>query len=115
MRSLSTWCPLLARGRVQSYPTSFAAAPNVFSRGRPVQAGLTSSHSLNDAQSERCDVAESDKRGDEGRSFRMGQPRRIMVAGGAGFIGSHLCDQLLEEGHQVLCVDNFFTGARTQH
>jgi len=38
--------------------------------------------------------------------------KRILVTGGAGFIGSHLCDALLERGAEVLCVDNFFTGAR---
>jgi len=38
--------------------------------------------------------------------------RRILVTGGAGFIGSHLCDRLLASGHEVLCVDNFFTGTR---
>ena len=35
-----------------------------------------------------------------------------MVTGGAGFLGSHLCEKLLEDGHEVLCVDNFFTGSR---
>src|SRR4030088_1651049 len=40
------------------------------------------------------------------------QPRRVLVTGGAGFIGSHLCERLLEIGCDVLCVDNFFTGAR---
>lgn len=39
-------------------------------------------------------------------------PRRIAVTGGAGFLGSHLCARLLAEGHEVLCVDNFFTGRR---
>ena len=38
--------------------------------------------------------------------------RRVLVSGGAGFLGSHLCERLLEEGCQVLCVDNFFTGTR---
>jgi UDP-glucuronate decarboxylase len=38
--------------------------------------------------------------------------RRVLVTGGAGFLGSHLCEKLLEMGSQVLCVDNFFTGAR---
>ncbi len=38
--------------------------------------------------------------------------RRVLVTGGAGFLGSHLCEKLLESGSQVLCVDNFFTGAR---
>ncbi|MEQ9396759.1 UDP-glucuronic acid decarboxylase family protein [Haliea sp.] len=38
--------------------------------------------------------------------------KRILVTGGAGFIGSHLCERLLEFGHDVLCVDNFFTGTR---
>jgi UDP-glucuronate decarboxylase len=39
-------------------------------------------------------------------------PKRIMVTGGAGFIGSHLCLRLMEQGHEVLCVDNFYTGTR---
>ena len=38
--------------------------------------------------------------------------RRILISGGAGFLGSHLADALLERGYQVLCVDNFFTGTR---
>src|SRR5919205_1252856 len=37
---------------------------------------------------------------------------RILVTGGAGFLGSHLCDRLIGEGHEVLCLDNFFTGRR---
>ena len=39
-------------------------------------------------------------------------PKRIMITGGAGFIGSHLSRKLLAQGHEVLCVDNFYTGAR---
>ncbi|MDQ3549016.1 MAG: NAD-dependent epimerase/dehydratase family protein, partial [Chloroflexota bacterium] len=35
---------------------------------------------------------------------------RVLVSGGAGFIGSHLCDSLIADGHHVLCVDNFITG-----
>ncbi|MDH4215390.1 MAG: SDR family oxidoreductase [Gallionella sp.] len=38
---------------------------------------------------------------------------RILVTGGAGFLGSHLCDRLIKEGCDVLCVDNFFTGSKT--
>src|ERR687890_564694 len=38
--------------------------------------------------------------------------RRVLVTGGAGFLGSHLCERLLALGHQVLCVDNFFTGTK---
>src|SRR3989338_7296194 len=37
---------------------------------------------------------------------------RILVTGGAGFIGSHLCADLLKKGHEVLCVDNFYTGRK---
>jgi UDP-glucuronate decarboxylase len=37
---------------------------------------------------------------------------RILVTGGAGFIGSHLCERLLREGHDVVCLDNFFTGTK---
>lgn len=39
--------------------------------------------------------------------------KRILVTGGAGFIGSHLCARLVEEGNDVLCVDNFFTGSKS--
>jgi len=38
--------------------------------------------------------------------------KRVLVTGGAGFLGSHLCARLLQDGHEVLCVDNFFTGRR---
>lgn len=38
--------------------------------------------------------------------------KRILVTGGAGFIGSHLCERLLNEGHEVICLDNYFTGSR---
>ena len=38
--------------------------------------------------------------------------KRVLVTGGAGFIGSHLCERLLAQGHSVLCVDNYFTGTR---
>jgi UDP-glucuronate decarboxylase len=38
--------------------------------------------------------------------------KRILVTGGAGFLGSHLCERLIAQGHDVLCVDNFFTGAK---
>ena len=38
--------------------------------------------------------------------------KRILVTGGAGFIGSHLCERLLNEGNEVICIDNFFTGSK---
>ena len=37
---------------------------------------------------------------------------RILVTGGAGFLGSHLCDRLIKEGNEVVCLDNFFTGRK---
>jgi UDP-glucuronate decarboxylase len=43
---------------------------------------------------------------------RIANRKRILVAGGAGFLGSHLCERLLLEGAEVLCVDNFFSGTR---
>jgi UDP-glucuronate decarboxylase len=39
--------------------------------------------------------------------------KRILVTGGAGFLGSHLCDRLVGQGHEVLCLDNFFTGSKS--
>ena len=42
----------------------------------------------------------------------MQQAKTILVTGGAGFLGSHLCDRLIADGHDVLCVDNFFTGSK---
>src|SRR5258708_13027779 len=38
--------------------------------------------------------------------------KRVLVTGGAGFLGSHLCERLLADGHNVLCVDNYFTGRK---
>jgi UDP-glucuronate decarboxylase len=43
-------------------------------------------------------------------SFLRVDYMRILVTGGAGFIGSHLIDRLMEQGHDVLCLDNFYTG-----
>ncbi|MCA3379486.1 MAG: SDR family oxidoreductase [Roseomonas sp.] len=49
-----------------------------------------------------------EKSGEEKREYHA--RKRILVTGGAGFVGSHLCDALLGAGHEVLCADNFFTG-----
>lgn len=38
--------------------------------------------------------------------------KKILVTGGAGFLGSHLCDRLLKEGNDVICLDNYFTGSK---
>jgi len=42
----------------------------------------------------------------------LAEPARVLVTGGAGFLGTHLCERLLARGHQVLCVDNFYSGHR---
>ncbi len=42
----------------------------------------------------------------------MDAKKRLLVTGGAGFLGSHLCERLLKHGHDVLCVDNYFTGRK---
>jgi len=42
----------------------------------------------------------------------MKNQKRILVTGGAGFLGSHLCERLLKDGHDVICADNFFTGTK---
>ncbi len=47
-----------------------------------------------------------------GKSEAGAITRRILVTGGAGFIGSHLCERLVRDGHDVLCVDNYFTGRK---
>ncbi len=41
-----------------------------------------------------------------------GNNNRVLVTGGAGFLGSHLCEKLVASGHDVLCVDNFYTGSK---
>lgn len=42
--------------------------------------------------------------------FAYGEPQRILIAGGAGFVGGHLCDRLVADGHEVICLDNLLTG-----
>ena len=52
----------------------------------------------------------------EDRMYRYhtyGIPKRILITGGAGFIGSHLCERLINDGHEVICLDNYFTGNKT--
>jgi UDP-glucuronate decarboxylase len=44
--------------------------------------------------------------------LRNTETKRVLVTGGAGFLGSHLCERLVAQGHDVLCVDNFYTGSR---
>lgn len=44
--------------------------------------------------------------------MRTEERRRVLVTGGGGFLGSHLCQRLIKEGHEVLCVDNFYTGCK---
>ena len=44
--------------------------------------------------------------------MKVSNRKRVMVTGGAGFLGSHLCERLLNDGHDVLCVDNFYSGTK---
>lgn len=44
--------------------------------------------------------------------YKYATRKRVLVTGGAGFLGTHLCERLLNDGHDVLCVDNFFTGSK---
>src|SRR6266568_2228778 len=53
----------------------------------------------------------ANKSDDQG-SLPMHLETRVLVTGGAGFLGSHLCERLLADGGNVICVDNFFTGAK---
>jgi UDP-glucuronate decarboxylase len=41
--------------------------------------------------------------------------KKILVTGGAGFVGSHLCERLVKEGNEVICLDNYFTGNKKKH
>jgi UDP-glucuronate decarboxylase len=45
--------------------------------------------------------------------MRVGGTKRILVTGGAGFLGSHLCERLIAAGHEIICVDNCYTGSKT--
>ncbi len=47
------------------------------------------------------------------REFRVSSIKRVLVTGGAGFLGSHLCDRLVADGHDVICLDNFFTSQKS--
>lgn len=53
-----------------------------------------------------------EKRGSVVSTRPLMDRKRALVTGGAGFVGSHLCERLLRDGHSVLCIDNFFTGSR---
>ncbi|MCX8109721.1 MAG: GDP-mannose 4,6-dehydratase, partial [Syntrophorhabdaceae bacterium] len=46
------------------------------------------------------------------RYHTYNEPKRILVTGGAGFIGSHLCERLINDGHEVIALDNLFTGTK---
>jgi UDP-glucuronate decarboxylase len=54
----------------------------------------------------------TDFEGAQKRDLRLPERKSILVSGGAGFLGSHLCERLIDAGHDVLCVDNFFTGTK---
>ncbi|MFG0292500.1 MAG: NAD-dependent epimerase/dehydratase family protein, partial [Phycisphaerales bacterium JB050] len=43
----------------------------------------------------------------------VSQIKRILVTGGAGFLGSHLCERLCDRGHDIICLDNFFTSQKS--
>lgn len=47
-----------------------------------------------------------------GEDMKVSNRKRVLVTGGAGFLGSHLCERLIREGCDVLCVDNFYSGTK---
>jgi len=57
-------------------------------------------------------VQNMNKGAEGGNQARAGTRKTVLVTGGAGFLGSHLCDRLIADGHDVICLDNFFTGAK---
>lgn len=58
----------------------------------------------------------SEMGGQDHKSSKMnGQKKTILVTGGAGFIGSHLCERLVRDGHKVISLDNYFTGSKDNH
>ena len=66
-----------------------------------------------------ADIVRNARDGDGGGPAHEGtmmrkydETKKILITGGAGFLGSHLCDRLIADGHEVICVDNFFTGGR---
>ncbi len=67
----------------------------------------------NGTPGEECRAPSAEKRRnrDEGKREEMSERVRSLVTGGAGFLGSHLCDRLIREGHEVICVDNLITGS----
>lgn len=101
-------------GSVSMEPRSLGARPAI-SAGRHAldmtnvtRAGRVTWRGVGPGRGPAIKVAKAESRG----VWSPMHTQRILVTGGAGFVGSHLCDRLLETGAEVLCVDNYYTGSR---
>ena len=100
-----------ALGSESPLPDQIDMAP-----GSPWPAGLQPNSPGESDSGKRFVLQSSSNRGPIGGTPREERiielKKRVLVTGGAGFLGSHLCERLLGEGCDVLCVDNYFTGGK---
>src|SRR5262249_31930199 len=104
---LSDDCPPARR----RWSRPWTGAPFSVIRGRPRVGGYPACK--NPVRTEEGTVVSTHETGGAAQGLRRySERRRILVTGGAGFLGSHLIDRLLERGNEVVCADNLFTGTK---